>query len=106
MFASGGAQVASHAWSAGGGVMQNLHAAFACPNTLVVEIPPLAGALHTEVWGDSLQLDGDGCVLPPTEPGLGVRLTTATKERFPFRPGSEEWVNVPGKLMPRPEVAS
>ncbi|MGI8415102.1 MAG: mandelate racemase/muconate lactonizing enzyme family protein [Nakamurella sp.] len=106
MFAATGAQVASHAWSAGGGVMQNLHAALACPNTLVVEIPPLAGALHTEVWGDSLQLDGDGCVLPPTEPGLGVRLTTATKERLPFRPGSEEWVDVPGKLMPRPEVAS
>lgn len=101
MFAGNGAQVASHAWSAGGGVMQNLHAAFACANTAVVEIPPLAGALHTELWGDALVLDSDGYVQAPTQPGLGVTLTSATKQRYPFRPGSEEWVNVPGKQMPR-----
>ncbi len=101
MFADNGAQVASHAWSAGGGVMQNLHAAFACANTAVVEIPPLAGALHTELWGDALVLDSDGYVQAPTQPGLGVTLTAATKQRYPFRPGSEEWVNVPGKQMPR-----
>ena len=101
MFAENGAQVASHAWSAGGGVMQNVHAAFACPNTTVVEIPPLAGALHTEVWGDSLRLDGDGFVVAPTEPGLGVRLDEETKARYPYRLGSEEWVSVPGKIMPR-----
>ena len=65
MFAANGAQVASHAWSAGGGVMQNLHAAFACTNTAIVEIPPLAGALHTQLWGDALALDGDGCVQTP-----------------------------------------
>lgn len=103
MFAANGAQIASHAWSGGGGVMQNLHAAFACPNTFVVEIPPLAGGLHTEVWGDSLQLDADGFVLAPTEPGMGVRLTEQTKARYPYRPGSEEWVDVPGKRMPRPK---
>ncbi len=101
MFAGNGAEVASHAWSAGGGVMQNLHAAFACPNTAVVEIPPLAGGLHTEIWGDALALDGNGCVQAPTQPGLGVTLTAETKHRFPYRPGSEEWVDVPGKRMPR-----
>lgn len=100
-FAANGARVASHAWSAGGGVLQNLHAAFACPNTAVVEIPPLAGALHSELWGSALDLDADGCVRAPTEPGLGVVLTDAVKERYPYRPGSEEWVDVPGKLMPR-----
>lgn len=106
MFAESGAQVASHAWSGGGGVMQNLHAAFACDNTLIVEIPPLAGALHTEVWGDQLQLDGEGNVLAPTAPGLGVTLSEETKAKYPYRPNSEEWVDVPGKLMPRPGAAS
>jgi galactonate dehydratase len=105
MFEVSGAQVASHAWSGGGGVMQNLHAAFACDNTMIVEIPPLAGALHTEIWGDQLQLDGDGCVLPPTAPGLGVTLSESTKQKYPYRPGSEEWVDVPGKLMPRPKAS-
>ncbi|NNG35949.1 enolase C-terminal domain-like protein [Nakamurella aerolata] len=99
-FAARGARVASHAWSGGVGVMQNLHAAFACANTAVVEIPPLGGALHTRLWGDSLRLDADGYVLAPTEPGLGVRLDDAVKAEFPFRQGYEEWVDVPGKIMP------
>jgi len=88
--------VAPHAWSAGIGVMQNLHAAFACPNTLIVELPPAAGPLHTEVW--SLQLK-DGRVVRPDEPGLGARLTDETKRRYPFQPGAEEFASVPGKLM-------
>src|SRR5205823_3677871 len=66
--------VASHAWGAGGAVMQNLHAAFAAPNTLIVEIPPAAGGLHTEVWGDSFQMV-NGAILPPTAPGLGISLS-------------------------------
>lgn len=97
-FAGQGRHVAPHAWSAGVGVMQNVHAAFACANTMVVELPPAAGPLHTELWGDSLQLR-DGRVLRPDGPGLGVRLTDETKARFPFRPGAEEFSSVPGKVM-------
>jgi L-alanine-DL-glutamate epimerase-like enolase superfamily enzyme len=88
--------VAPHAWSAGVGVMQNLHAAFACPNTLTVELPPAAGPLHTGLW--SLRMR-DGRVLRPDEPGLGVRLTDETRRKYPFRPGAEEFSSVPGKLM-------
>jgi galactonate dehydratase len=97
MMAQRGGWVASHAWAAGGGTMQNIHAAFATPNTLVLEIPPAAGPLHTEVWGDSFQMV-DGEVLPPTAPGLGIRLADDLKDRFPYRPGAEEWVSVPGKI--------
>ena len=91
-------QVAPHAWSGGVGVMQNVHAAFACPNTLIVEIPPAAGPLHTELWGDSLRLEA-GRVLRPDAPGLGVELTDATRAAYPFRPGAEEFSSVPGKVM-------
>ena len=49
-FGQNGRQVAPHAWSGVVGVMQNVHAAFACPNTLIVEIPPAAGPLHAELW--------------------------------------------------------
>ncbi len=93
-----GRQVAPHAWSGGVGVMQNLHAAFACDNALVVEIPPAAGPLHTELWGDSLRMR-DGRVLRPDAPGLGVQLTPATRDAYPFRPGAEEFSSVPGKIM-------
>ena len=98
LFGERGRQVAPHAWSGGVGVMQNLHAAFACDNTLVAEIPPAAGPLHTELWGDSLQLS-DGRVLRPDAPGLGVQLTEATRAAYPFRPGAEEFSSVPGKVM-------
>ena len=98
LFGRNGRQVAPHAWSGGVGVMQNVHAAFACPNTLIVEIPPAAGPLHTELWGDSLRLE-DGRVLRPEAPGLGVELTDATRAAYPFRPGAEEFSSVPGKVM-------
>jgi L-alanine-DL-glutamate epimerase-like enolase superfamily enzyme len=89
-------RVAPHAWSAGVGVMQNVHAAFAVPNTLIVELPPAAGPLHTELW--TLETRG-GRVVRPDEPGLGVHLPPGVEERYPFRPGAEEFSSVPGKLM-------
>jgi L-alanine-DL-glutamate epimerase-like enolase superfamily enzyme len=90
--------VAPHAWGAGGAVMQNVHAAFAAPNTLVVELPPDAGPLHTEVWGDSLRFH-NGHLRPPDTPGLGIELSPSVRDRFPFIPGAEEFASVPGKLM-------
>jgi hypothetical protein len=90
--------VAPHAWGGGAAVLQNVHAAFAVPNTMIVELPPAAGPLHTELWGDALELV-DGRVRRPDQPGLGVRLTDELKQRFPFRPGMEEFSSVPGKLM-------
>jgi L-alanine-DL-glutamate epimerase-like enolase superfamily enzyme len=98
LFASRNRRVATHAWGAGAAVMQNLHAAFATPNTTIVEIPPAAGELHTAVWGDAFQMR-DGYVLPPERPGLGIQLTEEVKERFPFEPGSGEFVSVPGKIL-------
>jgi len=98
LFAARGKRVATHAWGAGGAVMQNLHAAFATPNTAILEIPPAPGALHTAVWGDAFQMQ-DGDVLPPQGPGLGIRLTDAVKTQFPFVPGSGEFVSVPGKVL-------
>lgn len=95
LFAARGQQVATHAWSAGVGVMQNIHAAFACPNTVILENPPLAGPLHTELYADGYRFE-DGYILPPQAPGLGVRLTDEIKNRFPFIPGSGEWNVVPG----------
>lgn len=81
--------IAAHAWGAGVATMQNVHAAFATPNVLILEMPPDAGPLHTDVWGASLRLV-DGHVLPPTAPGLGATLTDELKEKYPFVPGSGE----------------
>ncbi|MCH2212084.1 MAG: mandelate racemase/muconate lactonizing enzyme family protein [Fuerstiella sp.] len=96
-FAVQGKQVATHAWASGAGVMQNIHAAFATPNVAILEIPPLAGPLHTEIYTDGGYRFQNGYILPPEAPGLGVQLTDATKNRYPFQRDSGEWSTVPGK---------
>jgi L-alanine-DL-glutamate epimerase-like enolase superfamily enzyme len=98
LFASRGRRIATHSWGAGGALMQNLHAAFAAPNTMVVELPPGMGPLHTEVVGDSFVFR-DGHVLPPETPGLGIQLPHALRDRHPFVPGSGEFNPVPGKPL-------
>lgn len=91
-------KIATHAWGAGGSFMQNLHCGFACKNTAILEIAPAYGSLHSEIIGDSFQMK-DGRVLPPERPGLGIRLTDETRNRFPFVPGSGEFASVPGKVL-------
>jgi len=91
-------QIATHAWGAGGSLMQNVHAGFACRNTMILEIPPNYGPLHSEVIGESLVMR-EGRIFPPDRPGLGIELTQQTKDRFPFVPGSGEFNSVPGKIL-------
>lgn len=96
MFAAEHKHVAAHVWGSGGSVMENIHAAFASPNTVIVEIPPLPGGLHTEIYADGYRFK-DGYILPPDSPGLGIRLTDATKQKHRFIRGSGEWNQVQGK---------
>ena len=77
--------------------MENIHAAFAAPNVAILESPPLAGPMHTEIYDDGYRFE-DGYILPPNAPGLGVRLTDSVKERFPLVRGTGEWNQVPGKM--------
>ncbi|MEO6909276.1 MAG: mandelate racemase/muconate lactonizing enzyme family protein, partial [Abditibacteriaceae bacterium] len=91
-------KIATHAWGAGGSLMQNIHCGFACSNTAILEIPPAYGPLHSEIIGESFQMK-EGRVLPPNKPGLGIQLTDETKNRFPFVRGSGEFNSVPGKVL-------
>lgn len=95
-----GRKIAPHAWGAGGSQMQNIHCGFASPNTAVLEVAPAYGPLHSELIGESLQME-DGYVLAPEQPGLGIELTEATIERYPFVPGTGEFNSVPGKVLTR-----
>jgi galactonate dehydratase len=93
-----GRRIATHAWGAGGSLMQNVHCGFACGNTAILEVPPAYGPLHSEVLDGSFVMEG-GLVLPPSRPGLGIVLTETTKNRYPFIPGSGEFNSVPGKIL-------
>jgi galactonate dehydratase len=91
-------KIATHAWGAGGSLMQNIHCGFACPNTAILEIPPAFAGLHAEIIADSFHME-NGRVLPPDKPGLGIQLTDEIKNRYPFIRGSGEFNSVPGKVL-------
>jgi galactonate dehydratase len=93
-----GNKVATHAWGAGGSLMQNFHAAFAAPNACMLEVPPDFAELHSMVLVEPLPLK-DGFIHRPTALGLGIQLTDELKRRFPFQPGSGEFNSVPGKIL-------
>ncbi len=98
MMAKRGRKVATHAAGAGGALMQNIHCAFACENNVICEILPALGGIHLDIAGDSFRFE-NGDVLPPTQPGLGITLSDAIKNRYPFVPGSGEFNSVPGKVL-------
>lgn len=98
MLAERGRKVATHAWGAGGSLMQNVHCGFAATNTAILEIAPDYAGLHADVIDGGLIIK-DGYVLPPDRPGLGVILTDEIKQRYPFQPGTGEFNSVPGKIL-------
>jgi galactonate dehydratase len=98
MLESRGRKIATHSWGAGGALMQNLHCGFACANTIILEIAPAFGPLHSEIIDGSFAMEG-GMALPPSKPGLGIKLTDEIKARYRFAPGSGEFNSVPGKTL-------
>ena len=91
-------KVATHAWGAGGSLMQNVHCGFAAENTVILEVAPNFAGLHRDIIAGSFVME-DGYVLPPDCPGLGIVLTDEIKNRYPFVPGSGEFNSVPGKVL-------
>jgi L-alanine-DL-glutamate epimerase-like enolase superfamily enzyme len=98
MLEAQGRKIATHAWGAGGCLMQNIHCGFACGNTLIMEIPPDYAGLHSDIVQDSFYMV-NGDVLPPEKAGLGIVLTDEIKHKYPFVPGSGEFNSVPGKIL-------
>lgn len=91
-------KIATHAWGAGGSLMQNLHCGFAAPNTCILEVPPDYAGLHADIMAGSFVME-DGYVVPPEKPGLGIVLTDKIKNQYPFVRGSGEFNSVSGKVL-------
>jgi L-alanine-DL-glutamate epimerase-like enolase superfamily enzyme len=98
MLAQRGRKIATHAWGAGGSLMQNVHCGFAAANTCILEVAPDYAGLHSEVIDGGFIMK-DGYALPPDRPGLGIVLTDEIRRRYPFKPGSGEYNSVPGKIL-------
>jgi len=78
--------VLPHIWGTGVSLMANLHLALSTPNVPMVEYCRIPNPLREALLAAPLRIE-DGHVLPPTHPGLGVRLTLGIEREFPFRPG-------------------
>jgi len=78
-----GCQAVVHCWGSAVCMMANYHAAFAGGGQLA-EWPMPRYPLRDELLVHPLHI-ADGALLPPTEPGLGVRLTPEIEARYPFR---------------------
>jgi L-alanine-DL-glutamate epimerase-like enolase superfamily enzyme len=85
--AARGLPVAMHVWGSAPTLAANIHLAFATPNCIWVEHPVLGNPLESELFVAPLVIC-DGCVRPPTTPGLGIRLTAELREKYRFVPGS------------------
>lgn len=77
--------VAVHAWGSAGTVMGNYHAAFAMPSCRWLEYPSQPNPLISALMAQPLRVV-DGRVLPPSAPGLGLRLTPELESAYPYRP--------------------
>jgi L-alanine-DL-glutamate epimerase-like enolase superfamily enzyme len=83
-----GIPVCLHAWSAGVGIAQNLHAAWAATNALAIEWPVSEHAPQTEPLRPLVQLE-DGYLHPSTAPGLGVAVSAELLRRYPYESNRE-----------------
>jgi L-alanine-DL-glutamate epimerase-like enolase superfamily enzyme len=81
-----GVRVAMHVWGSGPTMMANYHVGFTMPNCFILERPVMENPLETETLVEPLVLV-DGCIQPPSAPGLGVALTDEVKARYPYEPG-------------------
>jgi L-alanine-DL-glutamate epimerase-like enolase superfamily enzyme len=84
-----GLPVIPHAWSAGPGVMANLHLAFAAGNVEMLEMGQRLTELQQATLRDPPQVVA-GRLLAPTKPGLGVEFDPRLTRTFAYPPGLTE----------------
>jgi L-alanine-DL-glutamate epimerase-like enolase superfamily enzyme len=82
-----GVKVAVHVWGSAPTMMANYHLAFTQANAIWVERPVMQNPLEDELLVEPLRME-DGFLLPPTAPGLGVRLTPEIRAKYAYVPGS------------------
>ncbi len=92
-----GITVAPHVFRSGASVAAHLHLLSAIPNALICEYQQIANPLREELLLEPLTLDENGALKVPTAPGLGIELTQATIDRYPYKPGTEQRFKVEDK---------
>jgi L-alanine-DL-glutamate epimerase-like enolase superfamily enzyme len=78
-------QCIPHVWGSAILFMASLHLAAALPNCPIFEFRQGSSGLFTDLIEEPIEIDGDGCVVVPDRPGLGVTLDLEeAQEKYPF----------------------
>jgi len=89
MAQAAGLLFAPHTWSNGIGLMANLHLAAAMPNSPFIEFPydppNWTPEVRDFVLTEPVRIDGDGNVVLPDKPGLGIELDEENCKRYEAR---------------------
>jgi L-alanine-DL-glutamate epimerase-like enolase superfamily enzyme len=80
-------RAAVHVWGSAPAIMANYNLAFAQANSVWLERPTMYNPLEEELLVAPLQME-NGFALPSSAPGLGVKLTSEIKAKYPYIPGS------------------
>jgi L-alanine-DL-glutamate epimerase-like enolase superfamily enzyme len=79
-----GVRVVPHVWGSGPALTSNYHVAFTTPNVFMVEYPTIHNPLRHELLVEPLKVV-DGFLEAPSAPGLGLEISDALIEKYPFR---------------------
>lgn len=77
------AQIAPHLYCGPIAAAADIHVSASSPNFLIQESILTWGGFHAEILTEKLQWE-DGCIIPPSKPGLGVELNEAVAAAHPY----------------------
>jgi len=78
--------VIPHVFSSAVASIANMHLIAALPNGGLLEVDQNPNPLRSELFEETLQVDGDGKIRLPDRPGLGVTLNEDTLRKYAYHP--------------------
>ncbi|MEJ7761868.1 MAG: mandelate racemase/muconate lactonizing enzyme family protein [Thermomicrobiales bacterium] len=78
--------VIPHVFSSAVATIANMHLIAALPNGGLLEVDQNPNPLRSELFEETLQVDGDGKIRLPDRPGLGVTLNEDTLRKYAYHP--------------------
>ena len=77
------AEIAPHLYCGPIEAAANIQLGTCSPNFLIQESIEMFGGFHAEIVKEPLQWE-DGCIIPPTKPGLGIELNEEVAAQHPY----------------------
>jgi len=87
------AQIAPHLYNGPIGAAASIHLSTASPNFLIHESIQTWDGFHSDILQEKIKWE-DGCIIPPTKPGLGIELNREVVDAHSPYTGSKLHLNM------------